>query len=84
MRIAPINDMADKAINKVKYKGEMVSTVCHDEYLIINSDDVSKKTEARKYPINPIELPKKVNMHRALKNGVLLRFPVFIINELVH
>jgi hypothetical protein len=49
----------------------MASTECHEEYLIINSDVCLKRIAAKKYAINPIVLPMKVKIQRALKKGGL-------------
>ncbi len=78
MRIAPVSEIAESAMNSVKYSGEIASSECVLEYLIINSDVFSKKTEARKKPINEIPLPIKDNMQSAVSKSERVVFISFI------
>ena len=55
----------------------MASVVCHDEYFTMNAALFSKKSEAIKYPTNPMVLPAKVSKHKAVNS--VGRFFVFVI-----
>jgi hypothetical protein len=80
MRIAPISEIADRAISNVKYNGEIASTEFQFEYLIISSEVFVKKTDARKYPIKEAVLPMNVRVQSALKKTVRFVFTSFILN----
>lgn len=80
--MAPTRDNAESAINKVKYKGEIASTECQFENLMINSEVFSKKTDARKYTKNEAPLPMKVNMQSAVNKLERFVFISFIFFNL--
>ena len=77
--MAPIREPAESAINKVKYSGEMASTVCQLEYSIISSVVFSKNNEARKYPKKPSPLPVNERIHKAVKKSGRIAFSFCIV-----
>jgi hypothetical protein len=46
--MAPISEPAERTIITVKYNGDISSTECQFEYLIISSDVFVKNTDAKK------------------------------------